>query len=100
MRNTVISQTGPGTTAWVPVDTFKNPFSLSVACVVDGTVNYDVEHTYDDVLEPVAATAWANADLTGDTANGSSVYSAPVKAIRLRVNSGSGTVTMTIVQAG
>lgn len=101
MKASRISQTGAGTTAWVPTDTWKTPFSLSVACVVTGTVDYDVEHTFDNVQDTsLTITSWTNADLDGDTANASTVYTYPVKAVRLKVNSGSGTVVMTTLQAG
>ena len=100
MRSAIISQTGAGTSNWIMPDTWKTPFSVSVAVVVTGTVNYDVEHTFDDVQAGVSATAWTNADLVGDTANGSYHYTFPVKAIRLKVNSGDGTATMTVLQAG
>lgn len=100
MKSTVISQTGAGTTAWIVVDTWKESFHVAVACVVTGTVDYDVEHTYDDVLRGVTATAWTNADMDGKTANAAASYNYPIKAIRLKVNSGSGTVAMTVLQSG
>lgn len=101
MRGSRISQTGAGTTAWVPTDTWKTPFSLSVACTVTGTVNYDVEHTFDDIQNTaLTIVAFTNPTLVGDTTNQEAVYTYPVKAVRLKVNSGSGTVVMTTLQAG
>lgn len=101
MRASRITQTGAGTTAWVSMDTWKAPFSASVACVVTGTVDYTVEHTFDDITDSnITVTAWANADITASIANDSAIYTYPVKAIRLKVNSGAGSVTMTTLQAG
>lgn len=100
MRASVVSQTGAGNTQWVVVDTWKESPHISVACVVSGTVNYTIEHTFDDVLGGVSATAWANSGVTGATANASAAYDYPIKAVRVTVNSGTGTVTMTVLQTG
>ena len=104
MRSIVVQTSNAASGAvysnWVPMDTFKNPFLASVAVVVSGTVDYDVEHTFDDVLAGVTPTAFTNVDIDGSTGNEETVYDFPVKAVRLKQNSGSGSCVMTIVQAG
>ena len=90
-----------GCSEWVPLSANLNPFSVGVGCVVSGTVNYSVEHTYDSVQSGVAnATPVTHSTITGKTANFDGSYAAPVSAIRLKMNSGTGTVTMTAIQAG
>lgn len=101
MRPTTTAKTGSGSTAWVPLDTHKNPFNVSLAVVVSGTVNYTVELTYDNIQDSaVTPTAFAHGTLAAQTANATGTITAPVRAIRLTVNSGSGTATLTIQQAG
>lgn len=101
MRPKTISQTGAGSTAWMPVDWRQSPFNASVSVVVTGTVSYDVEHTFDDVFDAaVTPTAWDHATLAAQTANGNSNYAFPIRAVRVTVNSGTGTAALTWMQAG
>jgi hypothetical protein len=66
--------------------------------VVTGTVNYTVQHTYDS---PAGFTTWFNdATLASKTANGETNITFPISGLQLVVNSGTGTATMTVVQAG
>lgn len=100
MREITLTQTGAGSTAAVPVDVYLTPFSIGMGATVTGTVNYTVQHTYDD---PFAATPvkWFNhATLAAQTADGEGVYTTPMRAIRLTLNSGTGTVVLKLVQAG
>jgi hypothetical protein len=99
-----LTQTGTGsTTAMVP-DTFKNPFNIGIGCVVTGTVNYTIEHTFENVMSPTynpaTATWFPNSGITTKTANTDGNYAYPVNGIRLTVNSGTGSVTAYILQAG
>jgi hypothetical protein len=101
MRPTTISQTGSGESNWVPLDTYKNPFNVSLAVVVTGTVNYTVQHTLDNVQDAaVTPTAFDHEYLTGLAASQDGNYAFPVRAVRIKVNSGSGTAALTIQQAG
>ena len=45
MRPQVISQTGTGSTAWIPLDYKQNPFNIGIGVTVSGTVTYTIEHT-------------------------------------------------------
>lgn len=99
MRPKTISQTGAGSTAWMPVDWRQSPFNASVSVVVTGTVNYDVEHTFSDVFDPaVTPTVFDHATLAAQTANGNSNYAFPIRAVRITVNSGTGTAALTWIQ--
>ena len=67
--------------------------------VVSGTVNYTVQHAFDDVIS--ASTVWFNhPDVISLTANQDGNYAFPVRWVRLTVNSGTGSATMTLIQAG
>lgn len=104
MRPTTISKTGTGSTAPIPMLLFVTPFNVGIGVVVSGTVNYTVQHTFDDVWATdytASSGTWYNhASLASQAANADGNYAFPVTAIRLTVNSGSGTATMTVIQAG
>lgn len=91
MITVTLSQTGTGTSAEYDIPRGGQQASLGIGfgCVTSGTVEYTVQHTFDGTNwfdhESVAA---ASDDQDGN-------YAFPVKAIRLNVASGSGSVTMT-----
>lgn len=98
MRPVVISQTGAGSTNPVVLD-YYGTFNVGVACVVDGTVNYDVQLTWDDVQDSSVTPTWFDdGALAGETTSQYGAITTPCRAIRLTVNSGAGTVTMTVIQ--
>lgn len=101
MRPIVVSKTGAGSSATVPMDYFKNPFNVGIGVVVSGTVNYTIQHTFDDVQNPLVTPTWfSHPSLASLAVNADGNYAFPVTAIKVLVNSGSGTATATIVQAG
>lgn len=104
MRSIVVSKTGAGTSNVVPLDTYRAAFEVSIGCAVSGTVNYKIQHTYDDpfaaTFSAASATWFDHPTITGKTANADGSYTAPVKAVRINIASGSGSVTATIVQTG
>lgn len=79
--------------------------SIAVQCKVSGTVNYSIQSSLDDPNDPVnpvasvSAMSWVN-DSNAITASTLISYSFIPKYICLLLNSGSGTVTMTVMQAG
>jgi len=103
MRDIVFSKTGSGTTPWIPVDYKQSPFSIGIGCVASGTVTYSIEHTFDNVLDPnftATPTAFKNTGITSVVnVNANGNYAFPIRAIRLNNESGTGTVTVTILQA-
>jgi hypothetical protein len=104
MRRIVLSKTGTGATNPAPMDTYCNPFNVGMGIVVSGTVTCTVQHTFDDVFspgfDPSTATWFNHPTLASLTANADGNYAFPVTAIRLNVTAGTGTATLTIVQAG
>jgi len=101
MRPITLSQTGAGSTTAAPMDHYISPFNVGFGVVVSGTVNYTVQHTFDDVFDTSVTPVWFNHPvIAAQTANQDGNYAFPVTAIRLTVNSGTGTATIKIVQAG
>lgn len=88
--------------SWIPLDTWKNPFNVSMAVVVTGTINYTVQYTLDNVQDSsVTPTAIDIDDLASKTATDTGNLMFPVRAVRLKVNSVSGgSATLTVQQAG
>lgn len=101
MRPQVVSKTGTGETAVVVVDHYRNPFNIGFAVVVSGTITYTVQHTFDDILNSSVTPTWfSHEELAGQTASADGNYAFPVRAIRLSNTAGSGTTTLTAIQAG
>jgi hypothetical protein len=99
MRPQVISITGTGTTAWIPLDYKQNPFNIGLGIVVNGTITYDIEHTFDDVFNAsVTPTAFKHSTLVAQTANKDGNYAFPVRAVRVNNTAGTGSTTLTILQ--
>ena len=105
-----------GSSPWKNLSGHVTPGNTQIACVVSGAaVNYQVEVTSDSLVEPLTTTvAGAPAGPNGPTVpvptpmlalanqpvNNSVLVTAPVQAWRLTVNSGTGSVTATGIQAG
>jgi len=99
MRPQVISLTGTGTTAWIPLDYKQAPFNVSVAAVISGTITYDIEHTFDDIFDTaITPTAFKHATIVSQSANKDGNYAFPIRAIRVNNTAGTGSTTLTILQ--
>lgn len=101
MRRTTVSKTGTGSSSSVPMDQYISPFNVGMGVVVTGTVNYSVQHTFDDVYDATVTPVWfTHPTLASLTANADGNYAFPVTAIKVLVNSGAGSAALTILQAG
>ena len=101
MRQQVVSKTGVGSSATIPMNLDSTPFNVGFGVVVTGTVTYTVQHSFDNpwtTANPVwfdHPTVVAKVDVNAD-----GNYAFPVAAIKVVVTSGSGTATLTVIQAG
>lgn len=101
MRAITITKTGAGSSSVAPLDTYRNPFNVGLGVVVSGTVNYTIQHTFDDIYNPSVTPVWfSHPTLLNLTANADGNYAFPVRAVKILVNSGAGSATATIIQAG
>ena len=99
MRPQVISLTGTGQSAWIPLDFKQNPFNIGLGAVVNGTITFDIEHTFDDVYDPtVTPTAFKYTAMSTKSANTDGNYMFPIRAIRINNTAGTGSTTLTILQ--
>jgi len=95
----IVTKTGTGTSAWIPVDYTQANFGIGFGCVVSGTVTYDVQHTFDNIQDTsVTPTAFTHSTVFSETTNQDGNYAFPIRAIRLNVSAGTGSVTITILQ--
>jgi hypothetical protein len=103
------SQTGTGSTNPMILNWGETPNNLGIGVYVSGTVNYTVQYTYDDPsgTYPNALPAtfttpiyFNHATLNALAINADGTISTPVAAVRLTVNSGTGTAMMVVLQEG
>lgn len=105
-----LSLTAPGSTPWQLANYDAQPFQLTIAVAVTGTVNYKVEYTYDDVMglpnpsswSPTTPnpTVWTDPILNGATASGETTFDNPIQAWRVTLSSGAGSLAIVGIQAG
>jgi archaellum component FlaF (FlaF/FlaG flagellin family) len=93
--------------AVIPLNTYGDPFNVGIGCDVSagGSLTYTVQHTFDNVqsptFNPATATWFSNSTIVAQTTDKDGNYAYPVTAVRLTVTAWtSGTVTMTVIQAG
>lgn len=99
MRVQTVSKTGVGSSAAIPMNTNISPFNVGFGVIVTGTVDYTVQHTFDDPA--TGFTTWfSHPSVAGETANADGNYAFPVSGIKVLVNSGTGTATLKLIQAG
>ena len=99
MKVQTVSQTGVGSSDALVMNTNISPFNVGFGVVVDGSVDYTVQHTFDDPA--VGFTTWfSHPTIAGETTNQDGNYAFPVTGVKLLVNSGSGTAVMNLIQAG
>lgn len=96
---------GVASTPWVYLDPWALP-QVSIQCTASGTVSYTVQSTNDDPNSPTnpvvpSAVTWINTnDTNGVNATGSiqTNYLFAPTFVRVLLNSGTGTVTTTVIQ--
>ena len=93
-------------TPWFPMNRYWTPFNVGVSVVVSGTVNYTVEYTDANLFDlsvvqtTTSIPVFSHPVLASQTANASDNFAFPVGAVRLTLNSwsGSGTASMYLRQ--
>lgn len=99
MRVQTISRTGVGSSTPLVMNTNISPFNVGFGVVVTGTVNYTVQHTFDD--PSVGFTTWFDhPSVASESTNQDGNYAFPVTGVKILVNSGGGTATLNLIQAG
>lgn len=99
MKLQTVSKTGVGSSSSLVMNTNVTPFNVGFGVIVSGTVDYTVQHTFDDPASGFS-TWFSHPTVAGQVANADGNYAFPVTGIKVLVNSGSGTATLKLVQAG
>jgi hypothetical protein len=93
-----VGTNGVGATRWVNYNIHAQPFNVVNAVDISGTVDFDLQYTYDPLGS--ITKIWTDAVVDGATADAQATYTFPITGSRILLNSGDGTVTMTAIQAG
>lgn len=102
-----VGTNGTGYSPWIRLDSWASEVT-SLQCNVSGTVNYTVQTTNDDPNSPtnpvaVSAVTWLqipDTNLAAQTASAGAFLNFCPAWVRVLLNSGSGSVTMTAIQSG
>lgn len=107
MRPVRVTVSSQAASAPIPLDHYQGPFNVGIGVAVSAgaTLTYSVQHTFDDVnaagFDPSTAVWYTNSALGAKNTTLDGNYAFPVTAVRLNVTAyTSGSVTMTLVQAG
>lgn len=102
-KTITVAASSATTSGWIPLNQFQTPFNVGFGCVVTGTVNYKVEHTFDNVFDTsITPTAFVHEDVSAATGNADGNYAFPVAAVRVAAVTAAtgGSITLTVRQAG
>lgn len=105
MRPIRITLTAAGVSNPIILDHYRDPFNVGIGVTLSGTASYSVEYTYDDVFSgtfnPATAQWFTTSGIPAGTATSKDgAVNSSVMAVRLNALSLSGTLTMTVIQAG
>lgn len=93
--------TQSGYSSWWPLDIYTPNQVTTISVNVSGTINYSVEYTNEDPFDNSIIQlpkAHPNAALTNATADQTEFTTTLMRAVRFKVNSGSGTARVTVTQ--
>jgi hypothetical protein len=90
-----------GYTAWLPLDIYTPNQVTNISGKTSGTVNYSVEYTNEDPFDlsiQQLAVPHPAGSLTGASGDETHFTTTLMRAVRLKINSGDGSVRFTVVQ--
>ncbi len=98
MRPVVVTVTSGAPAQIVPINWNIDYIAFTLQCVLSGTATYKLEFTADE--NPSASGTWtAFAGKSNLSATDVSSWAVPVSGVRITHLSGTGSVTMTVLQA-
>jgi hypothetical protein len=92
---------GNAVTGWIPLDIYTPNQVTNISAKTSGTVNYSVEYTNEDPFDRTIQQLVAphpNASLTAASGDETQFTTTLMRAVRLKINSGNGSVRFTVVQ--
>ena len=106
MRPVRITVTGVAASAPVGISNYTSPCNVGIGVKISATATYTVQFTFDDIFaagfNPATAVWYDSSDtaVVAATTNQMTNVSFPVVAVRVNVTASTGSVTMTVIQAG
>lgn len=99
MKVQTVSKTGIGSSTPIVMNTNISPFNVGFGVIATGTVNYTIQHTFDDPA--IGFSVWySHPSVFNQAANADGNYAFPVTGVKVLVNSGDGTAQLKLIQAG
>lgn len=89
-----------GSTPWYNGNIHMAPFAQEIDCSLTGSATFSIETTQSDYLNPAATVIVQTTSIAAATAAAKLALTSPVRAWRLTVTLGTGTVTAESIQAG
>lgn len=105
MRPIVVTQTGPGVSAWIPLDQYIATADVGLYTKLTGGTTYSLEYTDEDpfasggILTDGSANVFTMSAFNAISTKKDGGLSYPARAIRIN-NQGPGAVRLTVLQAG
>ena len=78
----------------------STPFNVGFGVVISGDPTYTVQHTFDNPWTTTNPVWFSHPTIAGKTTSQDGNYAFPVAAIKVAVTAGTGTATLTVIQAG
>lgn len=100
MKQQIATKTGVGSSNVLATDLYISPFNVGFGVVATGTVTYTVQHTFDNIATVASPVWFSHPTIASKTDNQDGNYAFPVAAIKVLVTAGTGTATLTVIQAG
>ena len=100
MKQQIATKTGVGSSNVLATDLYISPFNVGFGVVATGTVTYTIQHTFDNVQTVDSPVWFPHPTIASKSDNQDGNYAFPVAAVKVLVTAGTGTATMTMIQAG
>ena len=100
MKVQSVSRTNTGSSSAIVINTNVTPCNIGFGVIVtSGSPTYTVQHTFDDPADGFS-TWFDHPTVATETTNQDGNYAFPITGVKVVITSGSGAVTMKLVQAG
>jgi len=101
MKPITISVTGVGASSPIIINTNVTPVNLGFVAVVTGTVSsFTIQYSMDDPNSSTGLVNWFATSISAASATASGNILYPVTAVRTSIATGTGSVALTLTQAG
>jgi len=100
MRPQIATQTGTGSSGPLVIDYYGRPELALQVDITSGSATWTVEQTLNDPSQSPTWFSHPDTNMVSQTVGRQGNYAYLPRAVRVTVNSGTGTVRLTLIQAG